>query len=117
MAAVGVEAGYVVGSRGSGERSPVQRLEQVVPSRIAVEDQQHLPGPQPVLHRVFALDGRADVVVDLKPDESREAVAAGESGSPLAVLVGAAGDVVRHAGVSVPIGRGGVPSPVGRRTG
>ncbi len=58
----------------AGVRLPVQDLVEVTPLRVQGVDEAHLPGAGPVLHGLLALDGEADVVMPLIPDEQLQAV-------------------------------------------
>src|SRR5579872_101606 len=55
-----------------------QTLEEIIPLRVGLQNQPHLPSSRPMLHILFALDRRADIVVNLKIDELFQSVSFGE---------------------------------------
>ena len=50
----------------------IEKLVQIIPSRIEAVDQAHLPGSRPVFHRLLTLDGVADVLEAFVVDELDE---------------------------------------------
>ena len=72
----------------------------VVPVGIGTLDEVEFPFPWPVLDHLFARDGVGDEVVFLEPDERFDAVASGEAGCQVAlVLIEAARQIGGDAGV------------------
>lgn len=59
--------------------SSVQRLVQVVPVGVHVQNQTHLPRAPPMLHAALALERDGDLVMRFIPDKTFEAVARRES--------------------------------------
>jgi hypothetical protein len=89
---------FVVGSR-------VQVFVEIAPVGISGVDQAHLPGARPVFDVALALDGVADVLVELGQDETLEAIPASEAvDQTLAMLMRAARHIARHAGVERAVG-------------
>lgn len=58
----------------SGRVLSIQRPVKIVPLGVKAVDEAHLPGARPVLHGLLALDGVADVLEALVPDEAPEGV-------------------------------------------
>ncbi|MEA2737537.1 MAG: hypothetical protein QOH05_844 [Acetobacteraceae bacterium] len=73
---------------------------QVIPIRIAGDDQSDFPGPRPSLQAGLPLDGGAHVGVGFGIDQTMQFVATGEARShTFLMLSNAAGQVARHADV------------------
>jgi len=76
------------------------QIEIIPPFEIVRVNEADLSSSGPVLHSALALDCGSDILVEFHPHELFQAVALGEAfEDALAMLVGAAPDVVRHARV------------------
>ena len=73
---------------------------EVVPIWVRGENEPHLPGPRPMLHVLFALNGGSDVGVLFEEDQPLQPVPLSEAGhNAFAMLPNAARKVAGHAGV------------------
>jgi hypothetical protein len=73
---------------------------QIIPLRICCEDAPHLPSSRPMLHVVFALDGRLNIGVRLHIDKPFQSVSLGETWhQPFTVFPGTPTYIGGHAGL------------------
>ena len=69
--------------------SPVQLVVEIAPFAVFGMDKPHLPRARPVLDIALSLDGRADVFVELQPDQALQAIATSEPlDEALAMFIG-----------------------------
>jgi len=74
--------------RSARRPSGVQRLVKIGPIRVHLLDGRQLPQPRPMLDRLLALNGRADVFVEFVIDQPFQAMLLGETfGQPFAVFI------------------------------
>src|SRR5271163_1960000 len=81
-----------------------QAVVEILPCRVLSEYQTNFPGPRPVFHVPFALDGCADGLVMLEKDEPLEAISLCEPvGHTFAMLPCSLGKIACHSDIERPV--------------